>query len=281
IMKPAPSEPEKIVESVENAILEVCSENKIHLEQLASLGVCIAAFVDYQKGIVYESPNLGWHEPVPLQMLLQARLSCPVIIENDATAAVMGEVAYGAAQGHENVIYVTLSTGIGGGLFLNGQLYRGSNGFAGEIGHTKPFGKGRVCNCGGPDCLETWASGSAISRNAQLLWEKNALEKNHLSTAWVFDQAESGNTMAQEIIEHAVHNVSTGLANLVTLLNPTCLVIGGGVAGNRVEFFNKIRAKITEYVIQPPVTITKVEIVRAALEPEAGIWGMFAIMVNK
>jgi glucokinase len=230
---------------------------------------------------VHQSPNLNWHIPVALGDLLTEALSTPVLIENDANAAVLGEVYCGAAKGYRDVIYVTISTGIGGGLFLNGQLYRGSSGFAGEIGHTKPFGKGRPCKCGGSDCLETWASGSAITRSAKSLWDKEDLESAEITTAAVFNEADSGNSMAQNIIEHALENTGRGLSNLVNLLNPACLVIGGGVAGARPGYLRKVAAIIRNEAIRPSVEITPLKIVAAKLEPEAGVWGMFALLTNQ
>jgi glucokinase len=282
ISTPKPEEPFAVVDAVRvllnKALLTIDSR---HDNRLSGAGACIAGFVDHSRGLVHQSPNLNWHIPVALGDLLTEALSTPVLIENDANAAVLGEVYCGAAKGYRDVIYVTISTGIGGGLFLNGQLYRGSSGFAGEIGHTKPFGKGRPCKCGGSDCLETWASGSAITRSAKSLWDKEDLESAEITTAAVFNEADSGNSMAQNIIEHALENTGRGLSNLVNLLNPACLVIGGGVAGARPGYLRKVAAIIRNEAIRPSVEITPLKIVAAKLEPEAGVWGMFALLTNQ
>lgn len=248
---------------------------------LKATGITMAGFIDHQSGIVYQSPNLDWPEPFPFKKAMTEELECPVSLENDANAAVLGEVYYGAAHGHQDVIYITLSTGIGGGLFLNGRLYRGSRGFAGEIGHIKPFGEGRNCNCGGYNCLEAWASGKAIAHSASLMWDSTDIDCETITTSWVFEQAEAGNSLAQNIIEHAADNIGRGLANLVNLLNPSCIVIGGGVASNRPEFFEKVSKKVRLEAIKPAVIISALEIVPAQLEPEAGIWGMYALMTNQ
>lgn len=279
---PRPSEPETIVNFIFQKINEASREqNSIGAEKPSGLGICIAGFVDHDAGLVYQSPNLDWHEPVPLKNYLADRLNCPVLIENDTNSAVVGEVYHGAARGHKNVIYITLSTGIGGGFFLDGRLFRGTNGFAGEIGHTKPFGRGRACKCGGNDCLETWASGSAIACSAETLWDQGMLEKEQISTSWVFEQADSGNVLARSIIDHAAFNIGLGLSNLVTLINPSCLVIGGGVAANRPEFLEKIVFNIRQHAIRPSVDITPLEIVAAELEPESGIWGIYSLITGK
>ena len=282
ILTPKPSKPQEVLNAISEKITAETRTRELEMDtELAGIGICTAGFVNQKEGIVYQSPNLDWHEPVPLGDLLKEKVNCPVIIENDTNAAVVGEVLYGAACGHKDVIYVTLSTGIGGGLFLNGCLYRGAGGFAGEIGHTKAFGQGRPCKCGNTDCLETWASGSAMARSAGELWDEKEVEGGHITTAWVFEQAAKGNNLAQSIIDHAAATTGLGLANLVTLFNPTCLVIGGGVAANRIDYFKKITEVIRKQSIKPAIEITSLTITLAALEPEAGIWGMYSLLTGQ
>jgi glucokinase len=278
ILTPTGATPEAMVEAISGAIASGLAGCGLSQSSLAGIGLCIAGLVDFTRGEIYQAPNLGWYSPVPLRGLLQGIWPCPAYLENDANAAILGEVAFGAARGHRDAAYITISTGIGGGLFLDGKIYRGSRGFAGEIGHTKPFGKGRPCGCGGFDCLEAWASGLSISRSAQMIWDERTAENGEITTAWVFDQARAGNALARTIIAHALDDIGTGLANLVTLLNPSCLVIGGGVAGNRADFLAQIRDKIYEKAIHPSVKEAPVVVAAAQLEPEAGVWGMYALM---
>ncbi len=279
---PKPADPTSLAEAIKLSMNAALKETGLGAVKCpAGLGISIAGFVDHLSGTVHQSPNLEWHKPVPLGRILQDHLECPVITENDANAAVVGEVYYGAARGHNNVIYVTLSTGIGGGLFLDGKLFRGSDGFGGEIGHTKPFGRGRVCKCDGNNCLETWASGSALVKSAETLWEYNEVENRSISTSWVFEQADAGNTLAKTIIEQAIQNIGLGLSNLITILNPTCMVIGGGVAANRPDFFEQVVEKIKIEAIKPAVEITPIKIVQAQLEPEAGNWGIYALLTGQ
>ncbi|MFO7951658.1 MAG: ROK family protein [Bacillota bacterium] len=279
---PNPAHPEAIVKSIKETMEKAATSAGISPACTPSgLAVCIAGFVESDKKIVHQSPNLQWQKPVPLGEILSANLSCPVLIENDTNAAVVGETIYGAAYGHSDVIYVTLSTGIGGGFFLNGRLYRGGSGFAAEIGHTKPFGKGRRCKCGGNNCLEAWASGTAITEIAEDLWDKDELKSGPINAKQVFEEADSGNVLAQKIIEHAASSIGTGLANLITLLNPTCLVIGGGIAAGRKEFFEQVREIIKQEAIRPAIEITPLNIIEAELEPEAGIWGAYALITGK
>lgn len=275
---PPGAAPELVAKTINEALSRALQDKEMERSGLAGLGVCIAALLDFEEGVIYEAPNLDWHEPIPFRKLLQEYCSCPVYLENDANAAVLGEVTYGAAQGHRDAAYITISTGIGGGLYLDGKIYRGSGGFAGEIGHIKRFGKGRRCGCGGEDCLEAWASGEGIARSARSLWDEGDPSSGPLNTAAVFDLAAAGNPLARSIIEQAIDDIGTGLANLVTLLNPSCLVIGGGVARNRPGLLEKIRDKINRKAVAPAVNISRVEVVPARLEPDAGAWGMFAMM---
>lgn len=279
---PRPEEPAAIIRTMETLLQKANSECGLEAKSKPKgIGVCIAGFLDHNKGLVYQSPNLHWSEPVPFGEMMSKAFKCPVIIENDANAAVVGEVYFGAAKGHRDVIYITISTGIGGGLFLNGRLYRGSSGFAGEIGHIKPFGKGRTCNCSGNDCLEIWTSGTGLTLSARSLWSESDHGGDKLDTRWLFEQAESGNTLAEEIISQTIKNTGRGLANLVTLFNPSCLVIGGGVAGNRSDYLAGVAEQIKKEAIKPSVEITPFEVFPAELEPEAGIWGMFALLTGR
>jgi glucokinase len=275
---PAIPEPERVVENITGVIGEAFSKICPSGSVLAGLGICIAGLVDYDRGIVHQSPNLGWNRPVPLRSLFGEKLALPVFIENDANAAMLGEVHYGAARGHQNAAYITISTGIGCGLYLNGKLYRGAAGFAGELGHIKAFGKNRRCKCGGTDCLEAWASGNAIACSARLLFAHQVEQGIEINTAWVFDQAEAGSPPAKNIIDRALEDISTGLANLVTLLNPTCLVIGGGVVNERPAILAQIREGVFQLATRPSVQVTTLKIEPARLGSEAGIWGMYALL---
>ncbi len=278
---PKPADPEALIRLIRRILTDSATlDEKGREPVLAGLGVCIAGFIEAEKQVVHQSPNLNWHTPVPFGKLLAESFTCTVIIENDANAAVLGEVYYGSATGHDNVIYITLSTGIGGGLFLNGRLYRGTTGFAGEIGHIKPYGQGRECKCGGYDCLETWASGSAIAKSASLLWDEKTLESGSFTAEEVFAMADKGNELASAIINNTAEQTGRGLANLVTLLNPSCIVVGGGVASGRPDYLKKVIDLMEAYSIKPSVEITTVEVAKAQLEPEAGIWGMYALLTG-
>lgn len=279
---PKPSEPDVVVDEVCSIIESVKLEYNIpEVEKPLQVGVCMAGFVDHVSGLVYLAPNLKWLKPVPLGEILAEKLSCSTLVENDANAAVVGEAVFGSARGHDHVIYVTISTGIGSGLFLDGRLYRGAGGFSGEIGHMKPYGKGRTCKCGGADCLETWASGTAITESAKSLWDDDEVEDGPITTEWVFRQADAGNELAKKIIEQAADTAGTGLSNLVNILNPSCIVIGGGVASNRPDYLDRVSSRMIRDAAGPSVEISSVKVLPSQLEPEAGIWGMYALLTGQ
>jgi len=282
LITPEKASAEMIAVLVSNIIQEREQTTSLAIsKRIAGAGICFAGFVEHELGLVHQAPNLGWDKPVALREIFSNKLKIPVLLENDANAAVIGETFYGAAQNKKYVIYSTLSTGIGGGFYLNGRLYRGSSGFAGEIGHTKSFGSEKKCNCGGDNCLETWASGRAIEQIAAQIWEPQDLGLETITTASIFKAASHGNKTAQRIVEQAVDNISLGLANLVTLLNPTCLVIGGGIAVANPDLIKKVDAKIRQYAIKPTVDITNLAVVKAKLGEESGVWGIYAMLTKK
>lgn len=241
-------------------------------QELKGIGVCIAAFVKYHDGSIYGSPNLPVKKNTPLGNILAEKWDLPVVIENDGNAAVLGEVAYGAAKGANNAIYITVSTGIGGGLFLEGRLQRGQYGLAGEIGHTKVDSTSNlICGCGKNGCLESLASGESISKRAQKHYEDQGI-----TTSEVFTRARKGDKIAAEIIEESLQNLGMALANLVSLLDPEVIVIGGGVSNEGKAFFSKLENYIERNISVP--LPEKIKLRKAKLEPESGVWGVFSLL---
>jgi len=242
---------------------------------LKGVGVCVAALIDYNTGELVSAPNLPTSPRYPLREKLRKEWSVPVLVENDGNAAVLGEVHCGAAQGMKNVIYVTVSTGIGAGFFLQGRLYRGTRGFASELGHIKSFG-GLNCSCGGEGCLETEASGEAISRKANELFNPDQID--NLSTREVFEEKRRGNIKASELVDDAVEKLGNALANLVTLLDPQAIVIGGGVSAEEAILFPGIKKRLCSYSFNP--VVDEIKLCRAELDPESGIWGMYSLLLD-
>lgn len=206
-------------------------------ERIGALGISAAGPSDFEHGILLEPPNLpGWRD-VPLAALLRERTGLPAVLENDANCAAVGEHAYGAGRGTCHMLYMTVSTGIGGGLILDGRLYRGVDGTAGEIGHVVVAADGPLCNCGSRGCLEALASGTAIARMAHEAVAarrsdrlRAALAQGELDAKDVAEAAEAGDEAAIEIVARAAYYLGLGLAGLINVFNPEMIVVGGGTA---------------------------------------------------
>lgn len=239
------------------------------------VGVAVPGPLSVREGVVFEPPNLrGWRD-VPLQRMLEERLRRPVVLENDANAAAMGEWWKGAGAGSRHLVYVTVSTGVGGGLVLDGKLYRGASDTAGEIGHVVVEPDGPLCSCGRPGHLEAVASGPAIARwTLERLREGRAsvlAGKEALSSRDVAEAAERGDGLAQEAFQRAGRYLGLAVAGLLNLLNPEVVVIGGGVARAGRWLFDPLLQAAREASFDRPWKAAR--IVPAALGDHAGLVG--------
>ena len=207
---------------------------------IVGVGVGVAGFVDGGSGEVVYAPHLAWRNE-PLAQVLQARLGLPVVVDNDANAAAWGEHRFGAGRGVRHLVMVTLGTGIGGALVVDGQLWRGAGGLAGEFGHMVVVPQGRACECGNHGCWEQYASGSVLRRSGRAILQgggprASALlgrcgeDADRLSGQDVTSAARAGDPAALEAIEEVGRWLGMGLANLAAALDPSGFVIGGGVS---------------------------------------------------
>lgn len=191
--------------------------------KLAAIGIGTPGPVDPRSGKIPWSPNLPGWEGIPVCRTLTQKFKAPVFIENDANAAALAEKNFGSGRNSSEIIYITISTGIGGGLILNGKLYSGHAFSAGELGHMTIVPDGNRCNCGKRGCLEAHASGTAIRRLAKRLIKKS------LEAKQVKEAAERGDRFAKKILQEAGYYLGIGIGNLINLLNPQLIVLGGGV----------------------------------------------------
>lgn len=252
---------------------------------LAAVGVGSPGPLDHNSGLVYHSPNLGWRN-VPLGRLLRERLALPVLVENDANCAALGEYARGAGQGFQHLVYVTVSTGVGGGLILDGRVYHGSAGGAGEIGHMNLDPLGPLCSCGRRGCLEALASGTAIAREARELvaagggeaLRRLAPETDSITAKVVAEAARGGDAPAQAILRNAATHLGRGLSILITLLNPAMVVVGGGVTASGPEFLNTAREEAKRLAYAP--AWERVSVVPAQLGTDSGVIGAIVLAVR-
>jgi glucokinase len=246
------------------------------------VGVGCAGPVDLKAGIVFNPPNLpGWVR-VPLIDHLQQALALPAILENDANAAALGEFRYGAGRGAQTIVYLTVSTGIGGGIILNGKVWHGLKDAAGEVGHMTVCPDGPRCGCGNWGCLEAMSSGTSIARRAREMvasGRQSELSRVTIPTsADVVRLAKTGDPVASEIWDQAVRFLGIGVAAVITILAPERVVIGGGVTKAGDFLFQPLRAHVRERVKLVPVE--SVAILPAALGPDVGILGAAAVALD-
>ena len=247
--------------------------------EVTRVGVGCAGPVDRRQGMVFNPPNLpGWVR-VPLAERLQAGLGLPIVLENDANAAALGEFRYGAGKGARSLVYYTVSTGIGGGIVLDGRLWHGLADAAGEIGHVTVRPDGPLCGCGNRGCLEAMASGPSMVRRA-----KEALASGRTSRLQamadftareLLQAAQEGDELAREIWDEAVRCLGIGVAGVITILAPERIVIGGGVSRVGDFLFVPLREEVRRHVKLVPVE--SVPILPAALGPDVGILGAAAV----
>jgi glucokinase len=243
------------------------------------VGVGAPGPLDTHRGVVLLTPNLGWVN-FPLRDRVADGLRLPTSLDNDANCAVLGEHWRGAAQGARHAIGITIGTGIGGGLILDGQLHHGASDCAGEIGHTTIEMNGRRCACGNYGCLEAYASGPAIARRAMEAVESGAesslrelMQANPTSVTAqvVYEAANAGDALAREVVQDTARFLGAGIANLVNVFNPEVVVVCGGVTQAGDSLFVPLRREVSRRAFKPAVDVCR--IVPGALAGSAGVYG--------
>jgi glucokinase len=273
--------PAPVVDGITETVHDVMRQAGIDLRAVRGLGVGAPGPMNPDAGVVFEPPNLpGWHD-VPLGDMLTRRLGVPAHIENDANAAALGERWAGAGAGIDDLIYITVSTGVGAGLILRGRLYHGVSGTAGEVGHMVIDPSGPPCPCGRRGCLEAISSGPSIAREARaavLAGRQTSLagmDSEAIDAKTIADAARDGDAVAREIYARAAGALGAGVTNLVNLLNPAMVVIGGGVAEAGELIFAPVRRIVKQEAFERPAAA--VQIVPAALGTDAGVVGAAAV----
>ena len=271
--------PTPLLEALGERIINLSRTASQHGEDKPPIGIGLPGLVDSVNGIVHELTNVpGWHE-VPLQDVLSDRFERAVILENDANAMAYGEYRYGAAKSGRNVICVTLGTGVGGGLILDGRVYRGSQLAAGEIGHLSIDYRGVPSPFGNLGGLETYVGNQRIIERAELGYQRSGQQgPTPLTPRSLAEAANSGCAIAKEIWNEVGIQIGAGLASSVWLLNPDTIVIGGGVAAAGHLVFDPIIHTIRSRTA--PVIHQSLAIVPAELGNEAGMIGCAALALE-
>jgi glucokinase len=253
-------------------------------ERPAAVGVSFGGPVDAPGGIVRLSHHVPGWEQFPLRDRLQAHFGVPVSIDNDANVAALGEYRFGAGQGSDSLLYITVSTGVGGGWVLNGRVWRGANGMAGEIGHTVVDPAGPLCLCGKRGCVERLASGPYLAQDMRtaltaqpgrggILRELARDQMDAITGQSVAEAAARGDDLAGEALAHAAWGLGAGIGNAANLMNPERVVLGGGMTKSGERWWQIVRRAAREVAL-PQV---RIDIVPAALGDDAPLWGAIAL----
>ena len=269
---------EYTISNIKQAIYDLMKETKTSKDVIEGIGFGFPGQIDCDNGIVRIAPNIpGWVN-VPISSIIQEEFGIVTKVDNDVRCAALGELNFGAGKGCQNLICITVGTGIGSGLIINGKLVRGSNNAAGEIGHIKlQMHDGPICGCGDTGCLEAFASGPSIVAMAEeyILGGKSTkyreLANPDITPYIVAEAAKQGDKVAKKIYDIIGEYIGIGMASVVNLLNPEKIVIGGGVADAGDLLFDPIIRTIKDRAM--PIQGESVQVVPAELGNSAGVIG--------
>jgi glucokinase len=269
---------DRIVEELAEELLEA----KVARPNVLAAGLGIPATIDHERGLAIHAVNLTITD-VPIRDLIQEQLGLPVFVDNDANVAALAEHLYGAARGAQNVVMLTIGTGVGGGLILDGEVYRGSSGAAAELGHIVIVEDGLPCqgNCPNHGCVETYASGTALAREGKAAGERNpdsalgkALAEGPITGRTVTELALAGDPPATEVVAEAGRHLGVALCSLANIFDPDVFLIGGGVSVVGDLLLDPAREQLRSRAL-PPMNERPVKL--AELGPDAGMVGAAAM----
>ena len=277
---------DRLVALAERAIAQ--TRRELPGAEIIGVGTGAPGPLDTKSGIVLLTPNLGWVN-MPLRQIIRDRLGLPATLDNDANCAVLGEWWVGAARGARNAIGITIGTGIGGGLVLDGKLYHGASDVAGEIGHTTIDTEGRRCKCGNYGCLEAYASGPNIAMRAVEELEAGAADSmlpgmvggdlKKITAQTVYEAAHQGDELALEVVNDTAKFLGTGIANLLNVFNPEVVVVCGGVTLAGDHLFEPLRREVARRAFKPAVQACR--IVPGELINTAGVYGAARVFLDQ
>jgi glucokinase len=252
---------------------------------IAGIGICAPGPLDPKTGVILNPPNVPCWRNFPLAEEVRKQYSVPVKVDNDANAAALAETHWGAARGYSNVFYATIGTGIGTGMILDGKIFHGRTGSAGEGGHVSIDYRGPICGCGKRGCIETLASGTAIARRAREWLAMPGVKSLILDLAGgdylaitgeiIAKAYAAGDKFATDLLHHTIEMLALWLSNMIDLLDPDVIVIGGGAAALYLPFFDRLRERIPQFTVNPHAH--EVPLVSARYGADSGIAGGAAL----
>ena len=239
---------EKMVDSLALLVQRLVKASGFAKKRLLGVGIGLAGIVDAENGVLRQSPYLGWRD-LPIGKLLRDKVRVPVYVDNDVNTLTLAEKWFGAGQGIEHFLTVTVGRGVGLGIVVNGQFYRGAGGGAGEFGHTVIDPEGPICACGKRGCLEAFVSDPGLLSLAAQAAHRGELTRAPHSVAELISLAESGDPVARHIFAYAGEILGRGLANLINILDPQRIIVGGEGVRAGDWLFGPMRAAIAVHVL--------------------------------
>ena len=271
--KPFASSRIKLISALAREIEASIKAAGLNKKKIAGVGIGLPGLIDYEKGVVRFLPNIPGWQNVHLKSILQKKVHLPVFVDNDVKIITLAESKFGAGRGVKNLICMTLGTGVGAGLILNGQLYRGEDNAAGELGHMPLNEHGPKCNCGGIGCFEAYVGNRPLFALAS-----RVMRTPNMTTQIMFALAKKGNKKALLFWKMAAERIGNGLVGIVNLLNPRLIIIGGGVSNNEEFLFKTIADTIRRRAMSLQGSAFKIK--RAKFKDDAGIIGAYVLVTN-
>lgn len=262
-----------LIHAIAKQISSLIERNGIPGKKIKGIGIGLPGLIDNANGVVRFLPNIPGWKNVPLKKFLEKELDIPVFLENDVNLIALGEWKFGAGRNSDNMVCMTLGTGVGGGLILGGRLYRGPGFSAGELGHIPINEDGPACGCGSYGCLESYVGNKRLVLRAQQMTKDQTMSLEGMHAL-----AKNGDKTALKFWEETATHIGNGLVSVVNMLNPQRIVIGGGVSNNHEFLFKTINTVIRKRAMMTPASMVK--IVRAQLGNDAGILGAH-VLVNE
>ena len=275
VRKPTLAErgPAYAIQSLFEMVRETVGLANLEQSEVSAIGVSCGGPLDTKTGVVYSPPNLPGWDALPLKARLESEFQMPVTIENDANASALAEYRFGGGRGYNALLYMTMSTGIGGGIVIDGHIYRGANDSAGEVGHQILLPDGPPCGCGKRGCLEALCSGPAIARRAQAAIHAQITDTKTSATTLlnladghiedvksehVLAAARTGDALSLQLINETAYYMGWGIANLVNILNPDIVLLGTIAIAAGDLLLNPIRETVSEFAMSRPAEAVKI-----------------------
>lgn len=278
----------KIVPNIIQSIKAYLDSEKLSSEDFLGIGMGTPGTVNRKNGTVIGAFNLNWKTLQPIREQFESSTGIPFFLDNDANVAALGEQWKGAGNNEKNVSFITLGTGVGGGLVSDGTLIHGAVDAAGEVGHITVEPGGYECTCGKKGCLEQYASATGIVRLARDLVKEYSeesdlktlvLNNDLLDSKAIFDAAKAGDTYANFVVDRFAYYLGLALGNIANILNPSTIVLGGGVSKAGEFLVEKVSKVVEEFTFPTIRSVTKIKI--AELENDAGMIGAASLVINE